>query len=150
MIISIIYNENDRNYETSYKGVKAGRRKFFSGNIEDDFINACTYGRKHGIVLLSSTCDHVVNDIDGLRWHEYDGGQCLVYESKMTEDDMNCERCNIDLAEIGIDCVLENDDWKLISPEEENLCPNCIAKRASKLKGVIIIRMKLVHVGEYK
>lgn len=70
-MISIQYNENDRKYETSYKAVHASDKTFNSGDVTKDFLEACQYEyQKTGIILMSSSCDHFVNDVDGFGWLE--------------------------------------------------------------------------------
>lgn len=62
----------------------------------------------------------------------------------------NCFDCGMPYGgKDWIDTVLPNEQWKLICPENQILCANCIVKRASKIKGVIITKMKLVYADGY-
>lgn len=50
-----------------------------------------------------------------------------------------------------VDTVLANEQWRMIFPEKNGvLCANCIIKRASKLDGIIIAKMKLIFASDYK
>lgn len=52
--------------------------------------------------------------------------------------------CNKPYNKFGLDTYLNDDDWKKIHPEKDGLlCANCIVKQASKIIGVIVVRMEL-------
>ncbi len=57
-----------------------------------------------------------------------------------------CYDCGLPYEEFGVDLVLPDQQWKIISPDGEGnglLCANCIAKRVEKLgKGVILSWIK--------
>lgn len=53
-------------------------------------------------------------------------------------------------TEDWVDIVLPNEQWDMIFPEHDGLlCPNCIMKRASKIKGVVILKTKFVFSEDY-
>lgn len=59
---------------------------------------------------------------------------------------MACIDCNLPEEEMPIDTVLSHHQWDMITTREESygtLCANCIVKRASKLKGIIVAKIYL-------
>jgi len=55
-----------------------------------------------------------------------------------------CLDCGKPYEEFGLDTYMNDNDWKVIHPEVNGLlCANCIVKRASKIMGVIVVRMDL-------
>ena len=62
----------------------------------------------------------------------------------------SCCDCGLPYGD-WIDTVLPNEQWEMILPEGSGLlCANCIIKKASKLDGIIIAKMKLVFANDYK
>ncbi len=53
------------------------------------------------------------------------------------------EDCELQYLKFGIDITLSNDQWLMIHPEGQEgiLCANCMVKRASRLPGIIAVRM---------
>lgn len=55
-----------------------------------------------------------------------------------------CKDCGLNYKNFGIDTTLTKEQWAMIHPEIDGiLCANCIVKRASYLKGIIVARMHL-------
>jgi len=55
-----------------------------------------------------------------------------------------CKDCGKPYETFGLDIYLNDEDWEKIQPEKDGLlCANCIVKRASKIMGVIVIKMEL-------
>lgn len=52
---------------------------------------------------------------------------------------MTCKDCDLPYQKFGIDTNLPDNQWLAIHPEGRGglLCANCIAKRASRLPGII-------------
>lgn len=65
---------------------------------------------------------------------------------------VKCLDCGMEYGgEDWIDTVLPNEQWETIFPEGNGiLCANCIIKRASKLDNIIIAKMTLTFVKDYK
>lgn len=64
-IVRILYNEDNLDYDLSYHGVEVvcnEPRKFFTGNVVSDFRDAIDYAETSPPVMLSSACDHFVDD----------------------------------------------------------------------------------------
>lgn len=58
---------------------------------------------------------------------------------------LTCADCTLRYEDFPLDVVLPDADWLAIHPEGPGgvLCAQCIVKRASKLKGVVIVRAYL-------
>ena len=52
---------------------------------------------------------------------------------------IKCKDCGLSYSKMGLDLVLPDQQWKVISPENEILCANCICKRAKKLSGIAVL-----------
>lgn len=62
----------------------------------------------------------------------------------------NCMDCQLNYSEFRLDCLLEDDIWKMIAPEGGLLCANCMVNRiARKIPDVIIVKMTVVLADEY-
>jgi hypothetical protein len=75
--ISIDYNENDPIYTTSYKGVvvsfrgrtdRKADKRFFTGNIAQDFLAAKKFMASGDSTLFASSVDHFCYDVEGFHW----------------------------------------------------------------------------------
>ena len=52
---------------------------------------------------------------------------------------ITCIDCGMEYADMGLDLVLPDQQWKIICPEDGILCANCICKRASKVDGTVVL-----------
>ena len=56
-------------------------------------------------------------------------------------DTLKCADCGMPYSEMGVDLVLPDQQWKVISPTGDEgaiLCANCICKRARKVGGTCV------------
>ena len=61
----------------------------------------------------------------------------------------NCMDCGKDYKDFGLDIYMNDSDWIKIHPDKDGLlCANCIVKRASKIVGVIVMKMELDYRKE--
>ena len=56
---------------------------------------------------------------------------------------MNCIDCDLPYEDFPLDTTLPDEQWAMIAKQEDLLCANCIVKRASLLKGIIVVRAYL-------
>lgn len=63
-----------------------------------------------------------------------------------------CADCRMPYEDFKLDTVLSDDQWAMINPEGIGiiLCANCIAKRAAKVPGVIVLSARFRMSDEYK
>ncbi len=61
---------------------------------------------------------------------------------------LRCHDCRTPYEEHGLDCVLPDEQWQLICPEGGVLCGRCIARRAERLNGTTVVRMRIETVDE--
>ena len=52
---------------------------------------------------------------------------------------ITCLDCGMKYADMGLDLVLPDQQWKVVCPGGEILCANCICKRAKKLGGTVVL-----------
>lgn len=75
-IVRILYDENNLDYDLSYRGVEVvfhdEIRTVFTGDVVEDFRKAIDHAKAAPPIALSSTCDHFTMDFNQFRWNKDD------------------------------------------------------------------------------
>lgn len=50
-----------------------------------------------------------------------------------------CADCGLEYKNMGLDLVLPDQQWKVLSPDDNILCANCICIRARKHGGTVVM-----------
>lgn len=54
-------------------------------------------------------------------------------------DELICKDCGTKYSDLGLDMVLPDQQWRVINPNDDLLCANCICKRAKVHGGTVVL-----------
>ncbi len=69
----------------------------------------------------------------------------LVASRGAARSKATCHDCGLAYEHFPLDVVLPNDQWQTICPEGGVLCAGCIVTRASRMRGVVVVRAQLEY-----
>jgi hypothetical protein len=71
-------------------------------------------------------------------------------ETNPSPDPLSCMDCGLPYSMFSVDSTLPDEQWRMIHDSEGGLlCAQCMVERASKLPGVVAVRMR-IDFGEDK